>query len=350
MKLCQLLALALAPLAAFPASAAESGAAQQQAAARIVNRIAATVNGRPITASEVRQRLAPYMRELMVLYPQQGPRFTAELVKAKKQVLSELIDRELVLSEFETKGYQMKESQVDDEISRRILVTHNGDREAFLEGLRKSGMTISEYREAVRKEITVAAMRSSRYERDIPPTPDEIRAEYNASKSDFRDISQDSIRYEKIYIPSIPEDATITSREEQMEVAQQQYNLSVEVRKKLDSGELSFAEAARTYSKDLHAKDGGKWPSIKRKDLAVEFAHIVFSSEPGKIMGPLLDQGGLGFTIVRVIGKDLAPAPPLSNPEVKEQVDDAVRRKQSEKRYREWVNRLRSRAIIRTFI
>ncbi len=330
----------------LPLVQAEQGSARSSSKAKsqqIVNRIAATVNGRPITSSEVRARLSPYLRELMVLYPQQGPRFTAELVKAKKQVLSELIDRELVLSEFETKGFQIQDDQVDDEINRRILTQFNGNRTAFLDGLRKSGMSFGEYRDSVRKEITVAAMRSSRYERDIPPTPDEIRAEYEASKADYRDITQDSIRYEKIFIPAYDEeDPTVTP--------EQQFELARDVAQKIEKKQLSFAEAARTYSRDRYAEEGGRWPYIKRHDLAVEFANVVFSLEEGKLMGPLMDQGGAGFTIVRVLGKKLAPAPPLSRKEVKEQVDDAVRRKQSEKRYREWVERLRSRSVIRTFI
>ncbi len=336
-----LLLVSLLPLAQAKQSNARTSS--QSKSGQIVNRIAATVNGRPITSSEVRARLSPYMRELMVLYPQQGPRFTAELVKAKKQVLSELIDRELVLSEFETKGYQMPEDQVEDEINRRILSQFNGKRDAFLDSLRKSGMSFGEYRDSVRKEITVAAMRSSRYERDIPPTPDEIRAEYEASKADYRDITQDSIRYEKIFIPSYDDDDPTVSPEQRFELAR-------EVARKIERGELSFAEAARTYSRDRHAEDGGKWPYIKRCDLAVEFANVVFSLEQGKLMGPLMDQSGAGFTIVRVLGKKLAPAPSLDSKDIKEQVDDAVRRKQSEKRYREWVERLRDKAVIRTFI
>ncbi len=345
MKQSVLFALLLLPLLhALPVQAQEGDSAgKSRKPQRIVNRIAATVNGRPITAGEVRQRLAPYMRELMMLYPQQGPRFASELVKAKKQVIAELIDRELVLSEFESRGYMIPPTQIDDEINRRILAQFNGNRDAFLDSLRKSGMTLSEYRDSVRKEAMVASMRSTRYERDIPPTPDEIRAEYQCCKYDFRDITQDSIVYDKIFIPAINEnDPTITPKE--------QYALAREVVKKIRSGELSFADAARAYSADRHAQDGGRWPSIKRKDLAVEFAHIVFSAEPGKVMDPLADQLGEGFTIVRVVSKKLATPPPLSRPEIKEQVDDAVRRKQSEKRYREWVERLRSRAVIRTFI
>lgn len=327
-------------LAAGELSAQESAGQSAPAPNRIVNRIAATVNGRPITSAEVRARLSPYIRELLMLYPRQGPRFSAELIKAKKSVLQELIERELVLSEFETKGYQLPDSVVSEEINRRVLVQFNGDRDALLANLRKSGMTYSEFRESVRKETTVAAMRSSRYDRGIPPTPDEIRAEYAATKSDYRDISQDSIRYDKIFIPAMADDPNVSP--------EQMYALANEVKAKLDKGEITFDEAARTYSRDMHAQDGGVWPAIRRSELAVEFANIVFSLEPGKIVGPLLDPSG--FTIVRVKSKTLAPAPPLSKPEVKEKVDDAVRRKQSEARYRQWIERLRDKAVIRTFI
>lgn len=331
------------PAALMWEASAQSSAAQQQAPAppknrQIVNRIAATVNGRPITSNEVRARMAPFIRELVMLYPKQGPRFQAELVKAKKAVINELIERELVLSEFENKGMMMPENVIDEEINHRILYQFNGRRELLLETLRQSGMTYSDYRDSVKKETTVAAMRTSRYDRGIPPTPDELEAEYNATKSDYRDISKDVITYDKIFIP-----ATVMGEEVTPE---QQYSAAIEIRRMIDSKEITFEEAAKRYSADMHAKDGGTWPPIKRGDLAVEFANIVFSLPFKEVTGPLLDPAG--FTIVRVRSKRLAPAPPLSK--IKEQVDDAVRRKQSEKRYREWVERLRNKSVIRTFI
>jgi peptidyl-prolyl cis-trans isomerase SurA len=334
MKLaCRIAVLVLALLTAGLTQAAPKGS--------VVNRIAATVNGRPITSSEVRARLAPYFRELMLLYPRQGPRFNSELVAAKKAVLNELIERELVLSDFETKGFVIKEDQVEDEISRRILMQYNGDRREFLNNLRQSGMNYTEYRDSVRKEITVSAMRGMRYERGIPPTPDEIREEYKATSSDYRDIMNDRITYSKIFIPAVdPDDPMMTP--------EQRYELANRLRQDIEKGKVDFAEAAREYSRDAHAEDGGKWPTLERSDLAVEFANVVFAAQPGQLVGPLLDPSG--FTIVKVHSKKLAAAPSLNNPEVKQKVDDAVRRKKSERRYRQWVDRLRDKAVIRTFI
>lgn len=320
---------------------AKPGKSSKSRASRIVNRVAATVNGRPITSSEVRARIAPYVRELTMLYPRQGPRFNAELLKAKKAVLNELIERELVLCEFENNGFAIPENVVNEEISRRVLNQFNGDRDALLENLRKSGMGYGEYRESVRKEITVSAMRSSRYDRGIPPTPDEIQAEYNATKADYRDMTKDSIRFDKIFIPAVnPEDPNATP--------EHQYLLAEEIANNISNGTISFEDAARQYSQDMHAQDGGKWPYIKRSELSVEFANVVFALPMNRLTGPLVDRAG--FTIVRVTGKRQAAAPSLSSPGVKERVDDSVRRKNNEKRYRDWVERLRERAIVRTYI
>ena len=71
---------------------------------RIVNRIAATVNGRPITANEVSVRLMPIGAQLAAQYPKQGPEFYKQLALAKKNIIEDLVERELLRNEFEGMG------------------------------------------------------------------------------------------------------------------------------------------------------------------------------------------------------------------------------------------------------
>lgn len=326
----------------MPAMAAEEAAeAPKPKPTRIVNRVAAVVNGRPVTAAEVRSRLQPYVNELLMLYPQQGGRFNGELIKAKKAVLNELIERELVLSDFEGKGMQMPPNAVEDEINRRILTHFNGKREALLENLRKSGMTYSEYRESVTKEVTVGAMRSMRYDRDIPPTPDEIREEYQATKYDYRDMTKDSVRYKKIFIPAGGTDDPNATPEEQLQFV-------VELVEAIKKGEMTFEDAAVQWSRDEYASEGGQWPFRMRRDLDVQFANIVFSLPKNEVTGPLASP--YGFTIVCVQETKRATPPSLNSAGIKARVDESVRRKKSEQRYREWIERLRNKAVIRTYI
>ncbi len=322
----------------------ENNAAQQagQAPARIANRIAATVNGRPITSSELRSRLAPFLRELMILHPRQGTEFSKALVEAKNKVMEELIERELVISEFESQGFLMPEQQIDEEINNRILSQFGGNRDELLKYLRATGQSFATYRESMRNEMIVGSMRSSRYEYHIPPTPDEIRAEYNRTKRDYRDVTKDKVQFSKIFMPmrKLDEDVNVS--------LQANYQEAIRIRKMIESGEISFADAAKNYSSDMKASEGGKWPQITRGELAPDFAGIVFNAKKGELLGPLFDPSG--FTIVEVESIKDAPAPSLSKPEVREKVDAAARRRKSETNYRIWVDRLKKDAIIRKHI
>ena len=95
----------------------------------------------------------------------------------------------------------------------------------------------------------------------------------------------------------------------------------------------------------IHKRDGG---SVEYFGENVEFANIVFALEKGKLTGPL--PSSAGFTIVRVQEIRRATPPALTAPGVKARVEDSVRRKKSEERYREWIKRLRDKAVIRIYI
>jgi len=236
---------------------------------------------------------------------------------------------------------RVPDTAIEAEINRRILTHYNGKRDELLEHLRRNGMTYSEFRDAVRKESTVGMLRNSRFDRDIPPTPDEIRAEYAATKYDYRDITKDSVRYEKMLLPFETFGDPNETYEEKMERA-------VQLVESIQRGEISFADAAILHSRDEFAAEGGQWPFRRRCDLSVDFANIVFAAPKGKLVGPI--PSASGFTIVRVQEVKRATPPSLKSAGVKARVEDSVRRKKTEERYREWIKRLRDKAVIRTYI
>ena len=103
-----------------------------------------------------------------------------------------------------------------------------------------------------------------------------------------------------------------------------------------------FAELAKKHSADAFAENGGLQEDVARPDLSPEFAAILFESEPGTVLGPLEDPAG--FTIARVESIDKGPAPPLS--EVRDLIEQRVRVKKTSKRYDEWIEGLRKKALI----
>ena len=305
---------------------------------RIVNRIAATVNGRPITANEVSVRLMPIGAQLAAQYPKQGPEFYKQLALAKKNIIEDLVERELLRNEFEGMGGVIRDSLIDQEVNRTILTTFNGDRSAFLKNLSLSGMTIRAFREMTKKQLQVQIMRASKYDQEIPPTPEEIQQEYESTKEQYRDLTKDKIKFKKIFIPMLGDDSASTP--------EVQLNLAELIAKEIKSKNATFEEMAKRYSKDLYAEKGGDWPVTERSTLSPESAAIIVGAQPGEIIGPLVDS--TGFTIVLVEKKELAPPPPLSA--IKEQIDIMARNKRSNERYKKWVERLRKKAIVKIYI
>lgn len=312
---------------------------------RVVNRIAATVNGRAITSSELTYRLGPIRDQLATLYPRLGPEFNRQMAKAKKDVINDLVERELVLSDFDSQGLTMPDSVIDQEINRMIIMRANGNRDRFMQDLKKSGMTIRRLRESTKKDVILMAMRSRKYDdQEIPPTPDEINREYNKTKIQFRDLTKDQVKFKKIFIPFVEGDprmgeGAIRTPEVQLELAEL-------IAKEIKSGNETFEDMAKKYSKDHLAANGGDFPVTERSQLSPEFSAIIFDAREGSVVGPLIDPNG--FMIVLVESKKLAPPPPLSA--IKEQIDAQVRSNRNIARYRQWIDRIRSKAIIKIYI
>jgi parvulin-like peptidyl-prolyl isomerase len=299
-----------------------------------VNGIAAKVNGRIVTKSEVAFMLAPLHAQLVAQFPRRGAEYDRQLKSARDKILQELIDREIILDEFRQMGASLKPQYIDEEIARQIREVYNGNKATLLEELKKSHLTMDGYREMTREKLVVQAIRSQHFSDAPPPLPREIEREYDEVKPLIRDMAQDKLSFQKIFIPRADPNSEVASPEVQLTLAESLFA-------KLQKGE-NFDEIAKANSKDAFADKGGLQNDVPRTDLAPEFASILFDAPEGKILGPLEDPQG--FTIVKVIKKSLGPVPPLSK--VREMIEERVRRKKTSTSYERWINSQRKRAMI----
>jgi len=313
-----------------PAQPAPSGAFE-------INAIAAVVNGRTITKSKVGFMLAPIFSQLAAQFPRRGAEFERQVLEARNKILQELIDREIILSEFkemEKKGANLPQQAVDREISRQIREVYNGSEPKFEEELKRARMSREAYRKMTREQLIVQAMRAEHFSDAPPPLPGEISKEYAEIKDTIRDITKDKITFNKIFLPRQDTENPLATAETQLALAEQ---LVVEINNGAD-----IAELAKKHSRDAFSAEGGFQKDLPRTDLAPEFASIIFARKPGEIVGPLEDPAG--FTIVKIIDISHGPAPALS--EVKEMIEERVRRKKSAVAYEKWIESKRRTAVI----
>lgn len=299
-----------------------------------VNGIAAKVNGRVITKNEVSFMLAPVYAQLRTQFPRLGPEFDKQFKEARDKVLEELIDRQIILDEFKQIGASIRPNLIDEEVKRQMRELYNGDEVRFREELKNSRLTMEGYRTMTQEKMVVQSMRAQQFADAPPPLPNEIQNDYNEIKSTLRDTSKDMITFRKIFIPAADPENPLATPETQLALAE-------DLARQLDEGK-EFEEIAKTNSKDAFASEGGLQEDIPRTDLAAEFAAIVFEAAEEKVLGPLLDPRG--FTIVKVTGKKLGPAPPLG--EVRGMIEERVRRKKTSAQYDRWIESRRKRSMI----
>lgn len=332
-----LLAATAPALAQQPAPEPEPAPAPARSGAFEINGIAAVVNGRPISKSKVGFMLAPTYAQLAAQFPRRGTEFERQALEARDKVLQELIDREIILSEFkemEKKGANLPANVVDREIERQIRENYNGSDAKFEEELKRVGMGRESYRKMTKDQLIVQAIRAEHISDAPPPLPGELAKEYAEVKDALRDITKDKITFHKIFLPRVDAENPLATPESQLALAEQ---LVAEINNGADFGEL-----AKKHSRDAFATEGGFQKDLPRTDLAPEFAAIIFGHKEGDLVGPLEDPAG--FTIVKIVDIQHGPAPAMS--EVREMLERRVQGKKTSAAYEKWIESKRKSAVI----
>lgn len=299
-----------------------------------IDGVAAIVNGKVITKSEVRTAVASQRQMLEFIHRSEPAVLKDKLAELENETLETMIDRELILKEFEGLGGSIKRQYIDDDINRLIRDQFEGDRDKFIADLARTGMSITQFRDLREKMMIVQYMRQSKTGDIPPPAPAEVDAEYKARREELRDKSEDKVNLFTITIPVFGGGNT----------KEQQLALAKDLRKKLVAG-ADFAETARTYSQDSKAEAGGAWGWVDRTLLNETLANSAFSI-PAKTVSDVVEDGAF-FRILYVEARSLAEPKPLS--EVRSQIERFVDQKKAKEIHDRWVAILRKDAIIRRF-
>ncbi len=299
-----------------------------------VNGIAAVVNNKPITRSEVRNAAQMQIR-LLVMERKVRSREALE-ARAKEietNALQDLIDKELILDEFRQLGASIRKQNIDEAVNRVIRERFDNDRQQFLGELKDNGLTIQQFRQIQEENIIVQAMRSRNANvGDVIVTPFEIQEFYRSNQELFAD--EGFVKLRTITIPKAGGAAGAAGQEV----------LAEEIQQKLSSG-AEFGAMARMYSQDSGSKKGGLRGTFARADLNSDLAEAAFTI-PVQTVSEVLDLGD-NYTIIYVDARDLGEVAPLE--EVAEEVRRRVLQNKRQEKVEAWLVRLRDKANIRIY-
>lgn len=290
------------------ALAAASAAASADGASRLEDGVAATVGAEQILRSEV----VDEMRRIGA-----GTNRYAE-------VRNSLIERKLVAMAAKEAKLSLQEWVIDGRVQEIVDGVFDGDRNKLVAALAQQKLTFQEWRQRVHDDMLVGAMRWNVVERNVVATPSEIRAEYAARPERYALGGKATVSV----ILLKPEDAALRQ----------------EVEGAVASG--SFAEAAKKYSADGHAAEGGLWKDVVPADVfRPEICDALAKLEVGGT-SPWIDLDGWSF-LLRKDAESPSGVRPLAD--AYEEVEVNVKAEKAARLYREWMDRLKAETFIKVF-
>ena len=244
--------------------------------------------------------------------------------------MDQLVERQLVLHEFKAAGYQMPEGVIDNEVRDRIH-SRFGDRAKLTKTLQAQGLTFEKFRNDVRDQIIVEALRGKNISAEVIVSPHKIEAYYLDHKDDFKLDDQVKLRM-------------IALKKSADSDAEQTRALANEIVAKLKDG-ATFEEMAAVYSQGSQRGQGGDWGWVERSVLRKELAEPAFTIIPGS-NSDVIETSDSCY-IMRVEEKKPSHVKPLSD--VRDEIEKVLLTKERARLEKKWVEKLKRKTFVRYF-
>lgn len=295
----------------------------------VIDGVKGVVSAKVVTFSEVEMYSQAAAESLRRQYSAQPDVFQQKLNAVLNDSLEQLIERQLILHSFDTEGYKLPESVVDEAVNDRIRERF-GDRVTFMKTLQAQGQTIEQFRKEVRDQYIEAALRNQNVQKEIFISPYKVQTYYLGHQDDYR--VEEQVKLRVIVLNKTAPDDTNTLK------------LAREIQAKIKDG-TPFAEMAQIYSQGSQRQQGGDWgwyePSKLRKELADAAATL-----PLNTVSDLINTPDACYLIL-IEDRHAAQVRPLS--EVAPEVEKTLRIQQQAKLQKQWIDGLKKKTFIRYF-
>ena len=305
-------------------------AASNRGAKLKVDYVVAIVNDAIILNSELEARRMPVLVEAQQISdPKERERRVAKLTS---QVLDEMVNDEVMVQAAEAAKIEIEPGEVQaalDEIKQQ----NNLDDSGLASALAGQGFTMSNYRQEVRRQMLRLRAINQLVAPKVQITEEDVRARYDQMARRTEQVQAVRLSHMLFRLPDHP-------TEQQIAEAKERAGKAIA---RVKAGE-EFAKVAQAESDDDSTKStGGELGWFQRGSMAnPEWEPIVFAMEKGDVRGPVTGPAGFHvFQVTEIKRSDLKPFP-----EMKEQLQRELRRREMDKQTQTWVEELRKKAYI----
>jgi parvulin-like peptidyl-prolyl isomerase len=304
--------------------------------AELVDGVKAVVSSSIVTIAEVDEFVVPAAQALRREYAGNQVMFQQKLGDALNDGLEQLMERQLILRDFDVEGYHLPDTVVDELVQDNIRERF-GDRITLMKTLQAQGQTFEKYRQQVRDQYIISALRAKNMSPDkIIISPYKVETYYLAHQDDFK--VEDEIKLRMIVLNKTSADDTNT------------LDLANEILAKIKEG-ATFSEMATIHSQGSQRSQGGDWGWIERSKLRKELAEAALPLKPGQV-SDVIETPGTGETpgayyIMLVEDKHPAHVKPLKD--VRDEVEVTLRTQLQKQLSQQWIAQLKKKTFIRLF-
>ncbi len=223
--------------------------------------LAALVNGQPIVMEEYEKQVA----QVEAFFAQEGLDLESaegreRLAQARRQVLEQMIDQELIRQAAAAMGVSISESQLESSLQE--IIDQSGGQDRFDQSLQAMGNTYDDFRQMLLDQLLSEGVYGA-VTASISSTAEQVHARH----------------------------ILVATRER-----------AEEVLARLQAGE-DFSYLAREYSEDISSREtGGDVGFFPRGIMPPEVEEVAFTAQVGEVSGVI--ESLFGFHIIQVLEKE----------------------------------------------
>jgi len=240
------------------------------------------------------------------------------------EVRNALIDRKLIVKAASDAKMTLQDWVVDNRIREIVDTAFEGDRNKLVAALAKQKLPYPEWRQRIKDDMVVGAMRWNVVDKNVTASPAELRAEYEAHPERYRTDGTATVSV----ILLKPQDA----------------GKRAEVAEALK--EKPFAELAKKYSADSRAKEGGLWKDVRPQEVFRPEICDEIAKMPVGTLSDWIDLEGWSFLLRK---ESETSSGTKSFADAYEEIEANVKQENARKLYLEWIERLKSETYIKVY-
>ncbi len=283
----------------------------------VYDRILVKINDDIITLYDLEEEMKPIYTKI------KGKTLSAsqkeQLEKLRKQTLDKMVNDKLMAQEIKKYQIDIPDKVIDDEIAN-IKEERGLSDEQFAEMVKGDGLTVEEFRTKLKSVIEKQELLGYMVHSKVLVTDSEIQKEYEARQDDYR-----LEKMVELSIILLPPDVA-----------------ALEVKKRIEDGEMTFAQAASKFSIGPGKDKGGSIGELNWGDLADDWKTSIEGIPAGGVGTPITVQGKEALlSPIKIVENRLVPLE-----EVKDDISNKLMQKKRDVVFDDYFNKLKQSSVI----